>query len=73
MLNQLSVMINIATKNVESIQLLLKTKSVADIVGASHWIPSSAKSIILNTLSDPTVVAGVQSKLQSNISQLINL
>ena len=73
MLNQLSQMLTILTSNIESIQNVLKTQSIADIVASSHWIPGSAKHTLLATLSDPTVVAGVQSKLQQNVSQLINL
>lgn len=73
LLNQVSEMLNIVTNNISGIQNLLKTTSVADIVSSSHRIPGAAKKIILDMLSDPTVVAGVQSKLQTNISQLINL
>lgn len=73
LLNQLSEILIIFTGNIESIQNLLKTQSIADIVATSHRIPNAAKEIVLDTLSDPTIVVGVQTKLQANISQLISL
>ena len=73
LLNQLSTIVAIVTRHVESIQTLLKTKSIAEIVASTYRIPDWAKHTILTTLSNPTVVAGVQSKLQQNVAQLINL
>lgn len=73
LLNQVSELINMATANIANIQALLKTTSIADIVASSNWIPWAAKEIILETLSDPNVVVGVQTKLQENVTQLINL
>lgn len=73
LLNQVSQMLAMFTANIQDIQALLKTKTVAEIVAASPWIPWAAKDIILTTLSDPTVVAWVQTKVQANISQIINL
>ncbi len=73
LLSQLSEMLRMMTSNIAGIQALLQTQSISDIVAASHRIPGSAKEILLKALADPTVVAGVQTKLQSNVSQLMNL
>lgn len=73
LLSQLSQMLGMVTNNISGIQTMLQTQSISDIVAASHRIPGSAKEILLKALADPTVVAGVQTKLQSNVSQLMNL
>ncbi|MCX6823214.1 MAG: AI-2E family transporter [candidate division SR1 bacterium] len=73
LLSQLSQMLGMVTNNIAGIQTMLKTQSISDIIAASHWIPSAAKEILLKAMADPTVVAGVQTKLQGNISQLMNL
>lgn len=72
-LNQIAEMLNILTANIASIQELLKTQSIADIVAGMHRIPVSAKKIIMDMFTDPTIVTGVQSKLQQNITQLMNI
>lgn len=73
LLSQLSQMLGMVTNNISGIQTMLQTQSISDIVATSHWIPSAAKDILLKALADPTVVAGVQTKLQGNVSQLMNL
>ena len=66
-------MLGMVTNNIAGIQTMLQTQSISDILASSHWVPSAAKDILLKALSDPTVVTGVQTKLQANVSQLINL
>ena len=73
LLSQLSQLLHMVTNNIAGIQTTLQTQSVSDIVSASRWIPSAAKETLLKALADPTVVAGVQTKLQSNVSQFMNL
>lgn len=73
LLSQLSQMLGMVTNNIAGIQTLLQTQSISDIVASSHRIPGAAKDVLLKALADPTVVAGVQTKLQGNISQLMNL
>ncbi|MEI7918711.1 MAG: hypothetical protein WCH65_00400 [bacterium] len=38
-----------------------------------HWLPSALKTALLDSFSNPAVVNGVQSQLQQNISQIVNL
>lgn len=73
LLSQLSQMLAMVTNNISGIQTMLQTQSISDIVASSHRVPSAAKEILLKALADPTVVAGVQTKLQGNVSQLMNL
>lgn len=73
LLSQLSQMLGMVTNNIAGIQTVLQTQSISDIVASSHRIPGAAKDILLKALADPTVVAGVQTKLQANVSQLMNL
>ena len=73
LLSQLSQMLGMVTNNISGIQTILQTQSISTIVASSHRIPSAAKEILLKALADPTVVAGVQTKLQGNVSQLMNL
>jgi predicted PurR-regulated permease PerM len=73
LLSQLSQMLGMVTNNIAGIQSVLQTQSISDLVASSHRVPSAAKDVLLKALADPTVVAWVQTKLQSNVSQLMNL
>ncbi len=73
LITQLSSLITMLTANIEHIQVILETQSLSEIVTGAHWIPWSAKETLIRVLSNPDVVAGVQTKLQTNISQIINL
>ena len=72
-LNQLSDIIKLLIANISQFQSLLETKSLVGIVQDIHWIPGGLKSWLLDSLSNPAVVGGVQSQLQQNISQIVNL
>ena len=73
LLSELSQVLTIMTANVSHIQQVLQTTPLLDIVQQTHRIPKDAKEVLLNRFSDPTVVAGVQAKLQANMSQLISM
>ena len=73
LLSQLSQIIKIITLNIAQIQQVFQTTPLIDIVHQSHRIPNSAKEMLLTWFSDPTVVTGVQLKIQENMAQLINI
>lgn len=72
-LNQLSDIISILIGNISEFQQLLATKSLIGIIQDSHRIPGSLKTALLDSFSNPAVVSWVQSQLEQNISQIINL
>lgn len=72
-LNQLSDIISILIGNISEFQQLLTTKSLIGIIQDSHRIPWSLKTALLDSFSNPAVVSWVQSQLEQNISQIINL
>ncbi len=72
-LDQLSAMMTIIITKVSVFQNTLATKSLVGIIQDAHWIPWSLRQALLQSFSDPAVVNGVQSQLQTNISQVVNL
>jgi predicted PurR-regulated permease PerM len=73
LLSQLSQIVNIITSNIANIQEMFQTTPLVDIISQNHWIPKSAKEMLLTWFADPTVVSGVQLKIQENMAQLINV
>ncbi len=72
-LNQVSDIITIFINNIANFQDVLTTKSIVGIVKDTHWIPWTVQKALLESFSDPNVVSSVQSQLQQNISQMINM
>ena len=72
-LNQISDIITIVIGNVAHFQTILETKSLVGIIQDIHRLPGSFKSWLLDSFSNLDVVVGVQSQLQQNISQIVNL
>lgn len=72
-LKQLSDIITIIIGNISHFQQTLATKSLVGIIQDTHRIPWSFKQWLLDSFASPHVVAGVQTQLQQNISQIINL
>jgi len=73
LLNQVSGVINMLTANVSNIQTLLETQSLSSIISDISWLPWSIKHTLINSMADPTLVSGIQTKLQENISQIVNI
>jgi len=71
--DQIAKIMDILVANISHIQELLKTQSLTDIITNANWIPWAIKKAFLQSVSDPTIVSGIQSKLQQNITQLIDL
>ena len=61
------------TGNIATLQTTLQNKSIVDIVAASHWLPGSIKKSLLDIFASQGTALGVQSQLQANVSQLVNL
>ncbi len=72
-LGQISDIITIFIGNISNFQELLTTKSLTGIIEDINWLPWSIKTGILNSLGDPTVVAGVQNQLEQNIAQMVSV
>lgn len=72
-LNQLSDIMTIIIGNVSHFQQILATKSIVGIIQDIHWLPWSLKTALLDSFSNPAVVSWVQSQLDQNISQVVNL
>lgn len=72
LLNQISDIITIFIGNIAHFQNILETKSLVGIIQDIHRLPGSFKSGLLDSLSDPDIVVGVQSQLQQNINQIID-
>lgn len=73
LLNQLSDMMTIIIGKIVYFQDILTTKSLVGIIQDTHRLPGSLKNALLDSFSNPAVVSGVQSQLESNISQIVNL
>ena len=72
-LNQLSDIMTILMGNISDFQQMLATKSLVGIIQDTHWLPGSLKQALLDSFSNPAVVSWVQSQLDQNISQVVNL
>ena len=73
MLNQISDIMTLFIGNIANFQQTLATKSLVWVIQDIHWLPSALKTALLDSFSNPAVVNGVQSQLQQNISQIVNL
>lgn len=73
LLNQLSDIITIFIGNIAHFQDILATKSIVGIIQDVRWLPGSLRSALLDSFSNPDVVVSVQTQLQQNISQIINV
>lgn len=71
--NQLSDIITIFIGNIAHFQEVLATKSIVGIIQDINWIPGSMKNALLDSFSNPEVVASAQNQLQQNISQIVNV
>lgn len=72
-LGQISDIITIFIGNISNFQEVLTTKSLTGIIQDIHRLPWSLKTGLLNSLGDPTVVAGVQNQLEQNIAQMVSV
>ncbi len=72
-LNQISYIMTLFVSNIAHFQQLLETKSLIGVIQDTHRIPWGLKTALLDSFSNPAVVSGVQSQLNQNISQIINL
>jgi len=72
-LNQLSDIMTILIGNVSHFQQTLATKSLVGIIQDVRWLPWTLKQTLLDSFSNPAVVSWVQSQLEQNISQIVNL
>lgn len=72
-LNQLSDIISIFIGNISQFQKTLETQSLIGIIQNTHWLPWSLKTALLDSFSNPAVVSWVQSQLEQNIAQIVNL
>ncbi|MFA6255999.1 MAG: AI-2E family transporter [Candidatus Absconditabacterales bacterium] len=72
-LNQFSDIMTIAISNISHFQDILANKSLVGVIRDTSWLPGSLKKALLDSFSNPAVVSGVQSQLQQNISQIVNL
>lgn len=72
-LNLISDIITIFIGNIADFQATLTTKSLVGIIQDIGWLPWSFKTWLLASFSNPDVVAGVQTQLQQNISQIVSL
>ncbi|MCX6824125.1 MAG: AI-2E family transporter [candidate division SR1 bacterium] len=73
MLNQISDIMTIAIGNISHFQQVLATKSLVGIIQDTHRLPGSLKQALLDSFSNPAVVSGVQTQLDQNISQIVNI
>ncbi len=73
MLNQISDILTIFIWNVAHFQQALETKSLIGLIQDIHRLPSGLKTALLDSFSNPAVVNWVQSQLQQNIAQIVNL
>lgn len=73
LLSQISDIITIVIWSVADFQTTLTTKSLLGIVQDIHRLPWTLKKWLLDSLNTPEVIAGVQSQLEQNISQIVNL
>ncbi len=72
-LNLISDIITICINNIASFQDILTTKSLIGVIQDIRWLPWSLKTGLLDSFSNPGVVAGVQTQLQQNISQIVSI
>ena len=72
-LNQFSDIMTIVISNVSHFQQTLATKSLIGIIEDIHWLPWSLKQALLDSFSNPNVVSWIQSQLDQNISQIVNI
>ena len=72
-LSQLSDIMTIMIGNISHFQNVLATKSLISIIQDTHRIPWGIKTMLLDSFNNPNVVSSVQSQLQQNISQIVNL
>ncbi len=73
MLNQFSDMLTIIIAKISTFQDILATKSLVGVIQDSNRIPRGLKQALLDSFSNPAVVSGIQSQLQQNISQVVNM
>ncbi len=72
-LSQISDIITIFIGNISHFQQTLATKSLVGIIQDMRRLPWSLKTALLDSFSNPAVVSWVQSQLEQNISQIVNL
>lgn len=63
----------IGINNISNRQEILSNKSLVQVIEDIHRLPSTLKYGLLESFSNPDVVVGVQSQLQDNINQIINM
>ncbi len=72
-LDQISEVIMMGINNISKRQEILTNKSLVQIIEDIHRLPGSFKYGLLESFSNPDVVVGVQTQLQQNINQIINM
>lgn len=72
-LSLISDVVTMFIGNIANFQEILTTKSLVGIIQDIGWLPWSFKNWLLASFSNPDVVAGVQTQLQQNISQIVSL
>ncbi|MCX6824896.1 MAG: AI-2E family transporter [candidate division SR1 bacterium] len=72
-LSQFSDIITMMISSVSHFQQTLATKSLIGVIQDIHRLPGALKKALLDSFSNPAVVSGVQSQIEQNISQIVNL
>ncbi|EKD24654.1 MAG: protein of unknown function UPF0118 [uncultured bacterium (gcode 4)] len=73
LLSQFSDILTMMISYVSHFQQTLATKSLIGIIQDSHRLPWGLKTALLDSFSNPAVVSWVQTQLEQNISQVVNL
>ncbi len=71
--NQIAKIMDILLANVSNMQEMLKTQSLTDIIINMHRIPGTIKNAFLQSASDPTIASWMQTQLQQNITQIVDI
>ncbi len=72
-LNQVSNVIMMGIDTISKFQDILVNKSIIQIIKDISRLPWSLKSWLLASFNNPEIVSSVQTQLQQNISQIVNL
>lgn len=73
LLTQIADVISILTSHITEFKSLLETKSLTSIIQDIHRLPRALKEWLLDAMMDPTLGTSVQTKLQENVSYMVNL